>query len=145
MESVTNSPPRSRLAMFHARRSELRAVNAFVESFCTDAALPRQSCLRLNLVLEELFVNTVRHGYGADSEAPVWMSIDANAGAVRVTYEDIAPPFNPYAKLPVTPPDTTVEMRKIGGLGVLLTKELAATRDYSYVFGRNRVRLLLRQ
>ena len=50
---------------------------------------------------------------------------------MQVTYEDTAPPFNPYARLPVTPPDTTIEMRKIGGLGVLLTKELAATRDYS--------------
>jgi anti-sigma regulatory factor (Ser/Thr protein kinase) len=45
----------------------------------------------------------------------------------------------------VTPPDTTVEMRKIGGLGLLLTKELAATRDYSYVFGRNRIRLTLKR
>jgi len=39
--------------------------------------------------------------------------------------------------------DTTVSMRKIGGLGVLLTKELAASRDYAYLFGRNRVRLTL--
>jgi hypothetical protein len=34
-------------------------------------------------------------------------------------------------------------MRKIGGLGVLLTKELAASRDYAYLFGRNRIRLTL--
>jgi anti-sigma regulatory factor (Ser/Thr protein kinase) len=129
--------------MFHARLSELRSVNAFVASFCEEMAMPREACLRLNLVLEELFVNTVRHGHRADSAAPVWMALDSAEGSVRVTYEDTAPPFNPYAKLPSTPPDTTVEMRKIGGLGVLLTKELAATRDYSYVFGRNRVRLLL--
>jgi hypothetical protein len=34
-------------------------------------------------------------------------------------------------------------MRKVGGLGVLLTKELAASRDYAYLFGRNRIRLIL--
>ena len=145
MAPVTNSPPRSRLAMFHARLSQLREVNAFVAGFCGEAALPRESCLRLNLVLEELFVNTVRHGHRADSEAPVWMTLDASDGAVRVTYEDTAPPFNPYAKLPTTRPDTTVEMQKIGGLGVLLTKELAAMRDYTYLFGRNRLRLLMRR
>jgi serine/threonine-protein kinase RsbW len=145
MTPVTNSPARSRLAMFHARLSDLRGVNAFVEGFCREAELSREACLRLNLVLEELFVNTVRHGHRADCEAPVWLTLDANQGAVHVTYEDTAPPFNPYAKLPTTPPDTTIEMRKIGGLGVLLTKELAATRDYSYLFGRNRVRLLMRQ
>lgn len=32
-----------------------------------------------------------------------------------------------------------------GGLGVLLTKELAASRDYAYLFGRNRIRLTLAQ
>jgi hypothetical protein len=39
--------------------------------------------------------------------------------------------------------DATVSMRKIGGLGVLLTRELAASRDYAYLFGRNRIRLTL--
>jgi serine/threonine-protein kinase RsbW len=131
--------------MFHARLSELSQINAFVAAFCGEASLPRDACLRLNLVLEELFVNTVRHGHRADSEAPVWLTLDASGGSVRVTYEDTAPPFNPYAKLPATRPDTTVEMRKIGGLGVLLTKELAAMRDYTYLFGRNRLRLLMRK
>ncbi|TMH94524.1 MAG: ATP-binding protein [Betaproteobacteria bacterium] len=62
-----------------------------------------------------------------------------------MTYEDTAPPFNPYARLPDKPIDTTttLERRAIGGLGVLLTKELAARRDYAYVFGRNRIRLTM--
>ena len=33
----------------------------------------------------------------------------------------------------------------IPGLGVLLTRELAATRDYAYLFGRNRIRLALKR
>jgi hypothetical protein len=51
MADVTNSPPGSRLAMFHARLSELREVNAFVAAFCDETAMPRDPCLRLNLVL----------------------------------------------------------------------------------------------
>ena len=145
MAEVTNSPPDARMAMFHARLSELGGVRSFVESFCGEAGIPREHCLRLNLVLEELFVNSVRHGHRSESERPVWMTLDHRPDALQVTYEDTAPPFNPYARLPVTPPDTTIEMRKIGGLGLLLTKELAATRDYSYVFGRNRVRLTLKR
>jgi hypothetical protein len=34
-------------------------------------------------------------------------------------------------------------MRKIGGLGVLLTRKLAASREYAYLYGRNRIRLAL--
>ena len=133
----------SRFAMFYARRSELRALRTFLEAFCAAAAIGRGHCLRLNLVLEELFINTVSHGHRRDCDAPVWLALASRDGSVHVTYEDTAPPFNPYARLPEAPPDTTAEMRKIGGLGLLLTKELAATRDYAYVFGRNRVHLVL--
>ena len=128
-------------AMFLARRAELRRIGAFLEGFCTESALARERCLRLNLVLEELFVNTVRHGHRGDCDAPVWITLDAQPEAVQVTYEDTAPAFNPYAHLPPHLPHESPG--KIGGLGVLLTRELAASRDYAYLFGRNRIRLSL--
>jgi anti-sigma regulatory factor (Ser/Thr protein kinase) len=129
--------------MFYARLTELRRVSAFLEGYCKSAGLAREHCLRINVILEELFINTVRHGHRGDCDAPVWMTLEAGDSKLQVTYEDTAPPFNPYARLPLGRPDTTAEMRKIGGLGVLLTKELAASRDYAYVFGRNRIRLAI--
>ena len=132
-------------AMFPARLAELRRLGGFLEGFCAARGIGREHCLRLNLVLEELFVNTVRHGHRGDCDAPVWVSVAAEPAAVRITYEDTAPPFNPYARLPAKSPDDTHEMREIGGLGVLLTRELAATRDYAYLFGRNRIRLTLKR
>lgn len=117
-------------------------MQAFLEGFCAETDLPRSDCLRLNLVLEELFTNTVKHGHRGDCDAPVWVALSRIGDAVQVIYEDKAPAFNPYAHLPEDP-DTTLELRKVGGLGVLLTKELAASRDYAYLFGRNRIRLML--
>ena len=116
-------------------------MRSFLERFCDSSCVGSDSCLRLNLVLEELFTNTVRHGYGGDCDAPVWVSLARDPGGVCLIYEDSAPPFNPYRKLPSLAPDSTAEIRKLGGLGVLLTKKLAATRDYAYLFGRNRIRL----
>lgn len=133
----------ARVGQFLSRLDELRPVQTFLEGFCADFGLPRQECLRLNLVLEELFTNTVKHGHRGDCDAPVWIGLTRTNGGVQVVYEDKAPPFNPYARLSEPVVDTTVSMRKIGGLGVLLTKELAATRDYAYLFGRNRIRLTL--
>lgn len=133
----------ARVGQFLARLDQLRLVQAFLEAFCADSGLPRQECLRLNLVLEELFTNTVKHGHRGDCDAPVWIGLTRADRAVQVIYEDKAPPFNPYARLSEPVVDTTVSMRKIGGLGVLLTKELAASRDYAYLFGRNRIRLTL--
>ena len=122
--------------MFPARFSELEAMRLFLEAFCADAGVARTSCLRLNLVLEELFTNTVRHGHGGDCDAPVWVSLAGRERRVTVTYEDTAPPFNPYAR--VVEPGF-----KLGGLGVLLTRELSASRDYAYIFGRNCIRLAM--
>ena len=125
----------ARSAMFLAHHGELARIRSFVEEFCAQTTFPREGGLRLNVVLEELFVNTVTHGHHGEKDAPVWVTLDRRVPGVRVTYEDTAPPFNPLAY--------TVEMGKVGGLGVLLTRELATAREYAYLFGRNRIRLSL--
>lgn len=131
--------------MFPAAFGGLRAIRAFVERFCAQAGVGRDSCLRLNLVLEELFTNTIRHGYRDASEAPVWISLARADGALRLVYEDSAPPFNPYAWLAAAATaDGLQPARRPGGLGILLTRELAASREYAYVFGRNSIRLGMR-
>jgi serine/threonine-protein kinase RsbW len=132
-----------RAAQFLARLDQLQPMQRFLEAFCVESGLPRAAYLRLNVVLEELFTNTVKHGHRGDCDAPVWIAVSRGGDTLFVLYEDKAPPFNPYARLSEPVMDATVSMRKIGGLGVLLTKELAATRDYAYLFGRNRIRLTL--
>ncbi len=132
-----------RAAQFLARLDQLRPLQRFLEAYCVELGLPRAAYLRLNLVVEELFTNTVKHGHGGDCDAPVWIAVSRGGDTLSVIYEDKAPPFNPYAHLTEPVVDTTVSMRKIGGLGVLLTKQLAASRDYAYLFGRNRIRLTL--
>lgn len=142
--SMTDDAISAAAGTFSARAGELGRIGTFLNDFCTRQGVAKEQCLRLNLVVEELFTNTVRHGHRGDSDAPVWVSVDAGPSEVHVTYEDTAPPFNPYA-LFASVPDTTLSLRRIGGLGVLLTRELAASRDYAYLFGRNRIRLTLKR
>ena len=122
----------------------LGAIRAFVERFGTLAGVGQDARLRLNLVLEELFTNTVRHGYRDGTDAPVWITLSRDEGDVRVVYEDCGPPFNPYAWLAAAASAGPQPLRRPGGLGILLTRELAASRDYAYVFGRNSIRLGMR-
>lgn len=141
LPSVCIMPALSRSTMFPASLAQLNELRSFLEAFCAQAAIGRDGCLRLNLLLEELFTNTVRHGHRGDSEAPVWLSLGAgDDGRITVSYEDTAPPFNPYAR---ASPDTTQEIRKLGGRGVLLLQRLSADCDYAYVYGRNCIRLAL--
>ena len=129
--------------MIPARLERMRDLRGFLEDFCAAAGISREPALRLNLVLEELFTNTVRHGHGGDCDAPVWVSLARLGKFVRLTYEDNAPPFNPYARVATQSPNITIGSRRLGGLGVMLTRELAASQDYAYLFGRNRIRLAL--
>jgi len=131
-----------RSAMFLARLDSLQRVREFLGTFCKETGLDRDNCLRLNLILEELFTNCVRHGHLGDSDAPVWVTLAGDDAKVSIAFEDTAPPFNPFARADAPLP-TTLETRSVGGLGLLLAKGMAASRDYAYVFGRNCIRLQL--
>jgi len=128
-------------AIFPARLEALAAACGLLERFCEAGSVGREDCLRLNLVLEEFFTNTVRHGHGQDCDAPVWIALGASPERLSFEIEDTAPPYNPFAR--TVEVDTPLEERSIGGLGVHLARELSARAEYAYVFGRNCVRLQL--
>jgi serine/threonine-protein kinase RsbW len=129
--------------IFPARRDALPQIAAFLAEVCAAAALPRETCLRLTLLVEELFTNTVTHGHGGDSEAPVRLGCDVTAGHIALDYEDTGPPYDPFAA--VTPPDLTerVEDRRVGGLGVLLISAMARQVEYRRVGDTNRISLVI--
>jgi len=131
------------MGMFTSRLDSWKRARGFVEGFCEESSVPRDSCLKVCLVLEELFLNTVKHGHRGGSDAPVWIRLTANEGQVSLTYEDRAPPFNPFARATREMLEALAETRREGGLGVLLAHGLTATSEYAYLYGRNRIQLTL--
>ena len=133
----------SRAGMFLSRLEDLKKARAFLEGFCDGAGIDRQAGLRLNLVVEELFLNTVKHGHRGGSDAPVWITLATEAGGIRLTYEDHSPPFNPFAPGAREFLEALVETRREGGLGVILAHSLTQGSEYAYLYGRNRIRVSL--
>ena len=131
----------TRMAMFPSRLEAWKTARAFIEDFCKGAKVPRETCLKTNLVIEELFLNTVKHGHRGGSDQPVWLTLTAGDGEVSLAYEDNAPPFNPFARATREMLEALAETRREGGLGVILAHGLTSSADYAYVFGRNRIRL----
>jgi len=131
------------MAMFPSRLQAWRKAREFIEEFCGGAGVPRDAGLKANLVVEELFLNTVKHGHRGGSDAPIWITLEAEDGRISLAYEDCAPPFNPFSAATREMLEALAESRREGGLGVLLANSLIASVDYSYVFGRNRIRLVL--
>jgi len=124
-----------RTTVLPARLSHLRLLQAFVEAFCNESRLTDSFTKWLNLVIEELFTNVVKHGHGSDCDSPVWVSLTCSGDIVRIVLEDTAPAFNPFAK-PVSD-ESPAETRRVGGLGIKLTRAITLSAEYAYVFGRN--------
>ena len=136
MNAVTN-----RMAMFPSRLEAWKSARAFIEDFCKGAQVQRETCLKTNLVIEEVFLNTVKHGHRGGSDAPVWITLTAEEGEVSLAFEDNAPPFNPFNRATRDMLEALAETRREGGLGVILAHGLTSSADDAYVVGRNRIRL----
>ena len=141
------SPPIEEQREFAARYASLAASTAFVEAVCNRHRLDHSLTLKLTLVLEELITNTIEHGFGAESDAPVRIALRAEGTSVTLLYEDSAPPFDPLATDDSTVPsiEDPLEARPVGGLGLALIEGLTRDARYEYADGRNRLWLTLRE
>jgi anti-sigma regulatory factor (Ser/Thr protein kinase) len=130
---------------FAARLCTFADIRSLLEEFGRSAALDTEDCLRLTLIVEELFTNTVRHGHGGDCDAPVDVTLTAETTQVVLTYQDSAPQYDPLTAARRADLSSPLETRAVGGLGMLLTVAMSLQATYSYVEGRNRVELTLRR
>ena len=118
-------------------------MRAFIEAAC--AGIEDDERRRAVLLVEELFANTICHGYGKDSDEPVWLTVDLEADGCRLVYEDCAPEYNPFLAeepdLDAAEPDD----RPIGGLGIVFLNELSTARSYVRRGDRNVIELHVRR
>jgi serine/threonine-protein kinase RsbW len=128
---------------FAARLSAFSEVEALLREFALDAGLCHEDSMRLLLIVEELFTNTVRHGHGGDCDAPVDVTLGAAAAHLELAYEDTAPQYDPLEAARQADVSSPLEQRPVGGLGMLLTVAMSSAARYVYVNGRNRVELTL--
>ena len=63
--------------VFTARMSVLGDALAFVTGFAAAKRLSERDHLRLQLVVEELFTNTIMHGYGRECDEPIGIELRA--------------------------------------------------------------------
>jgi anti-sigma regulatory factor (Ser/Thr protein kinase) len=96
---------------------------------------------RIVLLVEELFANSVTHGYGGDSDQPVWLTLRMGKDECHVVYEDRAPPHDPFAKDTSALIDAPVEDRRVGGLGIVFLAELSSSHTYERRGNRNVIEL----
>jgi len=143
--TASHSTTASERRAFAARMRMLPETAAFVEAFCARHGIGRDDTLRLVLIVEELFTNTVAHGYRQECDAPIRIELTAEGGQATLFYEDAAPRHDPLSPRPGLEADLAapIEARPIGRLGVHLVRQLAASARYAYADGCNRLWLTL--
>ena len=124
-----------------ALRENVPGLLTFVEQACQQPKPPRQTCLDLQLVVEEACINIIEHGYEGLQPGTIAITFQATDHQVSITITDFGREFDP-TKYP--PPDLTSEwdQRPVGGLGVyLITKLMDSVRYTSDPVRGNRLEL----
>ena len=128
----TDSEELSTTVSVPASEANLIAVNNFINSHLEPYDIPVGLQTKIELVVEELFVNIAKYAY-KDNTGTVQIDchVSQNPNVLHLTFKDSGIPFNPLAK---KDPDVTLsaEDREIGGLGIFLTKKYMDTIDYQY-------------
>lgn len=99
-----------------ARLEEVERAQDWLEGLLQGRA-SRRDVLQLRLALEELLVNTIRHGLAGREEGSLALEAAVRDGRVELRLEDDGPAFDPTA-----PPEPEAP-RRLGGWGLRLTSQ----------------------
>ena len=134
-------PDRRRLdTVLASKRSEIPRLAEIVRQFGTANHLSVDDIMRIRLVLDEIVVNIVAHGYedaGDIDHHDIHLHLaldDRDVLTIRVT--DDAREYDPRTA-PAPRFDLPLEERRRGGFGVHIVKAIMDTIDYQRVDGQN--------
>lgn len=109
----------------------------FVDEQLEAADCPLKTQMKIDIAVEELFVNVAHYAY-APSTGSVVLGVDIpeDNSRVSITFADSGVPYDPLAK---EDPDVSLPAaeRQIGGLGIFMVKRTMDDMKYEYRDGKN--------
>ena len=122
--------------LFSADSKELPKVHNFIKQELENQNCDIKTINQIILAVEEIFVNIANYAY-KDSLGDCSLTINFDGKSkFKFIFEDTGIPFNPLEK---ENPDTTLlaKERKVGGLGIFITKTIMDDVEYKYENGKN--------
>jgi serine/threonine-protein kinase RsbW len=110
--------------------SSLNEVFSFLEEFFSRANIDAGSAYAISLAVEEFFTNMVKYNPESDRDITVRAGRDGDAARVALVDEDVEP--YDVSKAGTVDTALSLEERKVGGLGIFLSKELMDDVTYEY-------------
>lgn len=120
--------------------AEMEKVVHLVNRFGADHDIPQAVINDLNLCLDELLSNTISYGYEDKDTHSIVVNLSLTDGRLIAEIQDDAKPFDPREATPAAF-GGTLQLRKIGGLGIHFVKSLMDEVGYRRTGERNVVRI----
>jgi len=110
----------------------LDTVLDFINSALEEGGCPLKLQTRINIAVEELFVNIAHYAYKNETgKTTIRVAVGAE---VTIEFEDEGVPYNPLEK---EDPDIRASDREIGGMGIFMVKQIMGSVEYRHERGRN--------
>jgi len=118
--------------------AELGRLTAWLDDFCERHKIPEEAHYHLNIAVEELVLNAIKHGGCSPSQGAIQIGLQLSGQVLVISVSDTGTPFNP---LEASSPDLTSNLanRPIGGLGIHLVRSLMNSVEYKREGGENRL------
>ena len=123
--------------VFPAKMQALTDALAFVEQILETNDCLMKTQMAICVAIEEMFVNVTNYAYGEEQgEVSLEVYFDKRLREITFRMADSGVAFNPLER---EDPDVTLsaEERKIGGLGIYITKKTMDKMSYAYENGKN--------
>ena len=122
-----------------AARDELALIAESVEGVAEREDWDFDLVFKVNLVLEEVVLNIMDHGFEDGDEKACRIELKSDADAVTIAISDRGIAFDPFTEAPDADVDSSMDERKVGGLGVHLIETLMDEHSYRRTDGMNRM------
>ncbi|WP_295409470.1 ATP-binding protein [uncultured Thiocystis sp.] len=127
-----------------ATLDNLLAARTFLKSLAEQAGLDPRLAGRLELALEEVFVNICHYAYPTGQPGEIELRVCPGSDRFVLDVLDDGQPFDPETQ-PEPVLSTTLEQRAIGGLGWFLTRQMVSELSCRREQGRNLTTLVIQQ
>ncbi|MFI5333834.1 MAG: ATP-binding protein [Chlamydiales bacterium] len=112
-----------------AEMGELEGALRWVRECCAEAGLARKESGDVELAMEEIITNIIRHAY-AGKKGEISLVCNLTKEEVQFIVKDSGVFFNPVQKHPKVDPTVDLDERKEGGLGIFFVEKLMDRVNY---------------
>lgn len=122
--------------ILHNDIREVEALGHFVKQVAEQLSLDKALTSKLRLAVEEAVVNVMEYAYPNGTTGEIKIKATTNGHRLKFVISDSGISFNPTE---VATADTSLsaEERPVGGLGILLVRELMDSINYERIDGKN--------